>query len=124
MKNYEIHEEFKRHVCKEIEQLEEQVVNNKNISMQELEKLDKFYHMKKSMLTADAMEEAEEYEQPGFSGYRGRAANGRYVSRDGGNSYADGYSRGYSEAMTQQRTHGGTPPAWVQGYQNGNDRNW
>ena len=42
-------------------------------------------------------------------GYGGRAMNGRYVSRDGG-SYADGYSRGYSEAMNQQSGHWPMPP--------------
>ena len=37
----------------------------------------------------------------GMSGRRGRAMNGRYISRTGGSSYADGYTHGYSEAMRQ-----------------------
>ena len=100
MKDMEMHENFKRHLCKEIEELESQVTRNQNMSSQDLEKLDKMYHLKKSLLTADAMEEATEDYEDGMSGRRGRGANGRYVSRD---TYAEGYSRGYSEAMEHPR---------------------
>ena len=122
MNNWETHEAFKKHLCKEIDQLEEQVARNQNMSMQDLEKLDKFYHLKKSMLTADAMEEAEEYQEEGTSGRRGRGANGRYVSRDGGANYAEGYSQGYSEAMSQMtRNQSGHYP---DPYYHPMDRRW
>lgn len=43
-----------------------------------------------------------EGEMDSISGRRGRSSvTGRYISRDGGSSYADGYSQGYSEAMNQ-----------------------
>ena len=72
------------------------------MSIQDLEKIDKLYHALKSKATYEAMKEAEEYEEGGFSGRRGRSpSTGRYVSRDSGRSYADGYSQGYSEAMDQ-----------------------
>ena len=104
MNDWETHEAFKKHLCKEIATLEEQVVKNQNMSVQELEKLDKLWHLKKSILGSEAMEESEEYEQEGLSGRRGRGMNGRYVSRDGGASYAEGYSRGYNEALNQQQS--------------------
>lgn len=109
-KDYEIHEIIMKQLCKEVEQIADSIQKNQSMSSQELEKLDKFYHLKKSMLTVQAMEEAGDYEdnesfnesrQNGNSGYRGRAANGRYVSRDSADSYAEGYSKGYSEAMNQ-----------------------
>ena len=51
------------------------------------------------------MEHPEDYEG-GSSGMRGRSPmTGRYVSREENNSYTEGYSRGYSEAMNQN--HGG-----------------
>lgn len=37
----------------------------------------------------------------GNGGFGFGGNNGRYVSRDGGNSYSEGFSRGYSEAMRQ-----------------------
>ena len=68
----------------------------------DLERADKLAHAMKSLATYKAMKEAEEeYDEGNMSGYRGRGRNGRYVSREGATSYADGYSRGYSEAMRQ-----------------------
>lgn len=103
MKKYEI---LEQKMCKELETLEEKFRGGAEMSMQDLEKIDKLYHALKSKATYDAMKEAEEgYGENGFSGYsgmRGRNAyTGRYMSRDSGNSYADGYSQGYSEAMSQ-----------------------
>ena len=98
--------------------------NLKRIAIEEAEKLDAAYANKseftekdaelykclmsglKDQLTAEAMLKADGYEEEmedGFSGRRGRAANGRYVSRDGGQSYAEGYSQGYNEGMKQSR---------------------
>lgn len=97
--------------------------NLKRVAMEELEKLDAQYANKNEFTAADAemykclvmaiekqmrIEQIEDEmgmydeESEGFSGRRGRnPMTGRYVSRDGGNSYADGYSNGYSEGMRQ-----------------------
>lgn len=91
--------------------------NLKRVATEELEKLDAKYANQSEFSAADAemykcltmalekqmrIEQIEEEmgEFPGMSGRRGRGADGRYVSRDGG-SYADGYSEGYSEGMRQ-----------------------
>lgn len=100
-----------KRVCKEMEEISQQISSGKFDDVT-LDRLDKLAHTKKSMLTIKAMEEAEEYENQGYSGddgmgksgRRGRSpATGRYVSRDMGpqQSYAQGYSEGYSEAMNR-----------------------
>ena len=118
-KDYEIHEIIMQQLCKEVEQIAESIQKNQSMSSQELDKLDKFYHLKKSMLTVQAMEEADDYadrrnseesHQNGNSGFRGRAANGRFVSRDGADSYTEGYTKGYSEAMNQMNNGGNYYP--------------
>lgn len=114
MNEYEAYEIIKKQLCKEIVEIAEGIQKNNTMSVSELEKIDKIYHTKKSMLAAKAMEEAEEYEGgDGYSGARmtysgndvsgrrGRGADGRFVSRE---SYAEGYDRGYSEAMN--KVHG------------------
>ena len=108
MDKYMVHEVILEQLCREVEQIVENIKKNETLSSQELERLDKMYHLKKSMLTCQAMEEAEEYSEGGNSTYRGRAANGRFVSRahggsynQNGSSYSEGYERGYSEAMAQ-----------------------
>jgi hypothetical protein len=96
MKNHEL---LEQKLCKEIELIESKYMNNAGeMSVQDVEKLDKIYHTLKSMATYNAMKEAEGYDE-GMSGRRGRGADGRYVSRDSGASYNEGYERGYSEAM-------------------------
>ena len=95
--------------------------NLKRVAQEELEKLDAKYANLSEFTAADAemykclvmaLEKQMRIEQideemyggeyeAGMSGSRGRGANGRYISRDGGMSYADGYSRGYSEGMRQ-----------------------
>lgn len=110
--NMECHEFFKEKLHKELEMLKAKYSQDpsKQMSMQDLEELDKIYHVLKCQKTYCAMENPEEYMDGGFSGRRGRSmTTGRYVSRDMGTpqSYADGYSEGYSEAMNQM---GGYPP--------------
>ena len=102
---------FEEKVCKEIDLLKSKYMQNpsQEMSIQDLEKLDKMYHLLKSMATYGAMKDAEEYGENNqnvseTSGYRGRGMDGRFVSRKSGNdvghnSYAEGYSDGYSEAM-------------------------
>jgi len=97
-------ETLEKAMCKELETLEQKLKGSAEMSVQDLDKVDKLAHAMKSLATYKAMKEAEEEYgegEEGFSGRRGRAANGRYVSRDGGSSYSDGYSQGYAEAMSQ-----------------------
>lgn len=104
MNEYEAYEIIFKQVCKEISLIAEKVQKSGGMTEQELEKLDKLYHVKKDMLTAKAMVDAEEYENGGMSGARGRSPmTGRYVSRDG---YDQGYSHGYSQAMNQMMNSG------------------
>lgn len=104
---YSKHDILEQKMCKELATLEEKLANGADMSMADLDKIDKLYHALKSKATYDAMKESEEYGEGGMSGYRGRAANGRYVSRD--MSFEDGYSRGYSEAMDQMGNSGYHP---------------
>lgn len=114
------HEILEQKMCKELETLEDKYRSGEQLSMQDLEKIDKLYHALKSMATYNAMKEAEDYSEEGWSseggnsGRRGRAANGRFVSRDmdRSNSYADGYSEGYSEAMNQMNGNSGHYPMY------------
>lgn len=94
--------------------------NLKRVAQEELEKLDAKYASLSEFTAADAemykclvmalekqmrIEQIEEEmhggEYYGMSGRRGRGADGRYVSMEGGNSYADGYSEGYHEGIRQ-----------------------
>lgn len=88
------HDILEQKMCKEIELIESKYQANPQMEMsiQDLDKLDKLYHALKSKATYEAMKDAEDYEMTGYSGRRGRVPMS-------GNSYADGYSRGYSEAM-------------------------
>ena len=104
------HEFFEAKMLHELELLKTKYMQNPNqeLSMQDIEKLEKIYHELKCQATYCAMKEAKTYEesdsytnQNGNSEYRGRGMNGRFVSRESANSYADGYSNGYSEAMKQ-----------------------
>lgn len=122
-------EVLEKSMCKELENIERKLEGGQEMSIQDLDKADKLVHAMKSLATYKAMKEAEEYEQDGFSGRRGRGADGRYVSRTGNEmssrqSYDDGYSRGYSEAMNQMNRDGNSghypmgmpdynhPPRW------------
>lgn len=97
-------EALEKSMCMELEAIEQKIKSGAEMSVSDLEKVDKLTHAMKSLATYKAMKEAEEFD--GYSGARGRSpSTGRYVSRDGGASYADGYSRGYSEAMNQQSGH-------------------
>lgn len=106
-----MHKILEQKMCHELELLEQKYTNNQGeLSAADVEKIDKLYHALKSMATYNAMKEAEEYEEGGMSGRRGRSPmTGRYVSRDGG-SYADGYSQGYSEAMNEMNGNSGHYP--------------
>ena len=94
---------LEKEMCKELEAIEQKLKGGTEMSTADLEKIDKLAHAMKSLATYKAMVEAEDgySDDNAMSGRRGRAMNGRFVSRTGSNSYADGYSRGYAEAMNQ-----------------------
>ena len=105
------HEILEQRMCKELDILKEKYRNSSTeMSMQDLEKLDKLYHTLKSKATYEAMMEAKEYPQmDGYSGRRGRnPVNGQYISRTE-DAYAEGYAKGFSEGMNQH-TSGHYPP--------------
>ena len=98
-------------MCQELETIEKKLQGGADMSMGDLEKVDKLAHAMKSLATYKAMKESE-----GYSGRRGRGADGRYMSREGG-SYADGYSEGYSEGMRQSYQSGHYPTGpWPERY--------
>lgn len=96
------------YVCDELEELERKADKGK-LSMAELQYADTFAHLKKNILTSDAMMEDGDYSNEGGSYARGRGSNarrdsrGRYSNEGGsyrGGMYArenrggrDGYSR-------------------------------
>lgn len=112
-------EEFKnlkRVAMSELRKLDAQYANKEEFSESDAKKYDCMMHGLKCQLTAEAMLNSEFEDENGYdmnsgmSGRRGRSPmTGRYVSRDGGNSYADGYSQGYSEAMDQMNNSGHYP---------------
>ena len=71
-------------MCKELESLEEKYrTSNSEMTVQDLEKIDKLYHALKSKATYEAMKEYDENDDfEGVSGRRGRDGMGRYISRD------------------------------------------
>jgi hypothetical protein len=124
MNEYEAYEVIKAQVCKDIVEMAEKIRKEGNWSIQEIQKMDILYHLKKDMLATHGMEHPEEYERysgDNTSGRRGRAANGQYTSREMENSrtesYMDGYSQGYSEAMSRMNGDSGhSPTGWMPPY--------
>ena len=93
-------ESLEKSMCKELEAIEQKLKGGAEMSETDLKRADLLTHTMKSLATYKAMKEAEEYdreEEPGMSGRRGRAANGRYVSRAYGpmNEYDDNMSGRY-----------------------------
>ena len=100
------HDVIERKMCKEIEAIEEKYRANPTAEMtvQDLDRLDKLYHALKSKATYDAMKEASNYKpDENSSSMHGNMAN--IYGESDRSSYADGYSRGYSEAMSQMTRH-------------------
>ena len=73
-------------VDKEISDLDNRIVSNGKLNMQEIQYVDLLAHIKKSMLTVDAMESYDNgsYESPSYG------ARGRGAKRDSMGRYADG----------------------------------
>ena len=92
----------------ELHELDRKVASGGKLSAQELEYADKLAHMKKSLLTVDAMENPEEYD-PGYMyhdgmgnssyGARGRGRNAR---RDSMGRYAAGSRVYYDDNMMDE----------------------
>lgn len=79
------------YICDELDELEEKVSKDHKLSMAELEYGDKLAHFKKSLLTAEAMEDADEYSNSnGRMTPRYYRDSNRNFMRTGtrGNSYA------------------------------------
>ena len=75
----------------ELKELDRKVSSGGKLSMQELEYADKLAHMKKSLLTVDAMENPEEYayHDGGYSSQSYMAGRGRNARRDSMGRYMD-----------------------------------
>lgn len=113
---------LKRVAMSELRKLDAQYANKEEFSESDAKMYNCLMHGLKSQLTAEAMIEAEEYEggeggmsgtRMTYSGRRGRGADGRYVSMGANKDYAEGYDRGYSEAMNHMgggNTSGHYPP--------------
>ena len=96
------------YICDEMEELERKAEKGGKLSMQEVQYADTLAHLKKNILTSDAMMEAEDeysnddgrsYAGTGSSYARGGRGRGRYARRDSMGRYSsrqDGYYNGYS----------------------------
>lgn len=143
------HELIEQELCKKLDEIESELRKGSKMSAQDYELIKCVYS---ALVKKKAYEGMLEYEEPeemfsgysgegggggggsgrGNSGYRGRAANGRFVSRESGESYesgySQGYSQGYSEAMNQMSREGeggggGSghyPPMMMQNYPRNN----
>lgn len=99
-------------ICEELEDLEKKTDKGK-LSMQDMQYADLLAHLKKNLLTSEAMSESEseysrEYSREGSnrgSYRRGRDSMGRYTSRDSSyeSSYRGSNSRGKDDLEEQIR---------------------
>ena len=95
-------EALEKTMCRELETLEQKVSGGNEMSVQELDKIDKLVHAMKSLATYNAMKDAEEYSD-NMSGRRARGMDGRFISRgmDEDKGFSEGYSRGFEEGQRQ-----------------------
>lgn len=84
------------YICDEMEELERKAEKGGKLSMQEIQYLDTLAHTKKNILTADAMEEAEEYSGD-YSGARMGRGRGSNARRDSMGRYSSEYGRSYGD---------------------------
>lgn len=105
---------LKRVAMNELRMLDEQYAGKEQFTDGDCKQYDLLVHALKCHLTIKAMLEAEEEEwegsENGISGRRGRAANGRYVSRDGmpNRSYSQGFQDGVN-SMQEPEASGHYP---------------
>ena len=94
------------YVCDELEELERKADKGK-LSMAELQYADTLAHLKKNILTSDAMMDSDnEYSNEGGSYARGRGSNARRDSR--GRYSSDGMYRGGMYARENRGGRGGS----------------
>lgn len=91
------------YICDEMEELERKAEKGGKLTMQEIQYADMLAHLKKNILTSDAMMESDdEYSNEGGSYARGRGRSarrdsmGRYSREDSGYRMTDGGYRGGS----------------------------
>lgn len=82
------------YICEELEELERKADKEGKLSMQEIEYADKLAHIKKSLLTSEAMWEESGFSEAGGSGSYARGQGGG--SRGGRSNYSGAYARGRS----------------------------
>lgn len=115
MEKYEI---LKKELCKEIDVIGAKLEGGAEMSIADLEKIDKLAHALKNLIK---VKDSEEYDnRQGMSGRMG----GYYMRGNSytGNSFADGYSRGFADARNGYDGRSGMyPPMYYHEYDN---RNW
>lgn len=83
------------YVCEQLEELERKADKDGKLSMAEIEYLDKLAHIKKSLLTSEAMWEESDFSEAGGSyGSYARGGGGRGSNRSGRSNYSGAYARG------------------------------
>jgi hypothetical protein len=94
------------YVCDELEELERKADKEGKLSMSEIEYADVLAHLKKDILTADAMMEESEYSERGGIPYRGgRTMRGSSYARGrGDNARRDSRGRYSSEGGSYAET--------------------
>lgn len=78
-------------IHREMEELEKKYAKGTQMTKQDLDDLNTMAHTLKSLATYEAMKGNSEYSGDSYARGRSRTT-GRYISRDGGYSYDDGYS--------------------------------
>lgn len=81
------------YVCDQMEELERKADKDGKLSMAEIEYLDKLSHIKKSLLTSEAMWEESDFSEAGGS-YGSYARGGGQGGRGGRSNYSGAYARG------------------------------
>lgn len=82
------------YICDELEELERKAEKDGKLSMTEIQYADVLAHLKKDILTSDAMWEESEYSMDDGMSYRGSYAQGGGRNRSNrGGSYARGRGR-------------------------------
>lgn len=114
MEKYDI---LKKELCKEIDIIGAKLESGAEMSIADLEKIDKLAHAMKNLIKIKDSEEHENRQN--MSGRMG----GYYASGNMGNSFADGYSRGFADARNgyYDGRSGMYPPMYYREYDN---RNW
>lgn len=80
--------------CRELDDIENKIDKGK-LTMSEIQYADLLAHLKKSLLTIEAMEDSDYSRDTRGSYRRGRDSMGRYASRD------DGYSRDLEDKLRE-----------------------